>query len=112
MVTDSYLFEVAPEFISTIVIVSAVILANIAISAVLRGRSWLSRETKLRAAVFWRNFSFLLAFVALIFVWRAELRAAALSLAALSVALVLAGKEMFTSVHHFRKLQFWRRHRD
>ena len=104
MKSDSLLYEIAPEFIWTIVIISAVILANIAISAMLRGRGWLTRETKLRASVFWRNFSFLIAFVALIFIWRTELRAAALSLAALSVALVLAGKESFTSVlgyiHH------------
>ncbi len=98
MKTDFSLSGLAPEFLWTIVIVSAVILANIAISAILRGRGWLSRETKLRASVFWRNFSLLIAFIALIFIWRAELRAAALSLAALSVALVLAGKEMFTSV--------------
>lgn len=96
---EYYLYETAaPELLWTIVIVSGVILANVAISAILRGRGWLSRETKLRASVFWRNFSLLIAIVALIFVWRAELRAAALSLAALSVALVLVGKEMFTSV--------------
>ena len=98
MKTNFFLSDLAPELMWTIVIVSAVILANIAISAILRGRGWLSRETKLRASVFWRNFSLLIAFIALIFIWRSELRAAALSLAALSVALVLAGKEMFTSV--------------
>jgi len=96
--TDHSLSGLAPEFLWTIVIVSAAILANIAITAVLRGRGWLSRETKLRAAVFWRNFSLLIALIALVFIWRAELRAAALSLAALSVAVVLVGKEMFTSV--------------
>ena len=98
MKSDFSLSGLAPELLWTIVIVSAVILANVAISAILRGRSWLSRENKLRASVFWRNFSLLIAFIALIFVWRAELRAAALSLAALSVAVVLVGKEMFTSV--------------
>ncbi len=98
MKNDSFLYGLAPEFIWTIVVVSGVILANIAISAILRGRGWLSRETKLRASVFWRNFSFLIAFLLLFFIWRTELRAAALSLAALSVALVLAGKELFTSV--------------
>jgi len=98
MNTDLSLSGLAPELLWTIVIVSVVILANVAISAILRGRSWLSRETKLRGSVFWRNFSFLIAFIALIFIWRAELRAAALSLAALSVALVLAGKELFTSI--------------
>jgi len=98
MKPDFVLYDIAPEFIWTIVVVSAVILANIAISAMLRGRGWLSRETKLRASVFWRNFSLLIAFVVLIFIWRAELRAAALSLAALSVAVVLVGKESFTSV--------------
>ena len=49
MKNDSLLYEIAPEVMWTIVIVSAVILANITISAVLRGRGWLSRETKLRA---------------------------------------------------------------
>jgi small-conductance mechanosensitive channel len=98
MNSDSFLAGLAPELIWTIVIVSGAILANIAISAVLRGRGWLSRETKLRASVFWRNFSLLIAFIALIFTWRAELRAAALSLAALSVALVVLGKELFTSI--------------
>jgi small-conductance mechanosensitive channel len=95
---DSFLAGLGTEIVGTIVIVAAVILANIVISAALRGRGWLSRETKLRASVFWRNFSFLIAFVALLFIWRAELRAAALSFAALSVALVLGGKELLTSI--------------
>jgi small-conductance mechanosensitive channel len=79
-------------------VIFAVFAANVAISAILRGPAWMSRETKLRASVFWRNSSLLLAALALLLVWRAELRAAALSLAALSVALVLAGKELLTSV--------------
>jgi small-conductance mechanosensitive channel len=87
-----------PEVLWTGVLLLAVIVANVGISAALLRRSRLSRETKLRTSVFWRNFSLLIALVALLFVWRAELRAAALSLAALSVALVLAGKELFTSV--------------
>jgi small-conductance mechanosensitive channel len=98
MGSDSFLAGLAPELIGTIVTVSAVILANIVITAALRGRGWLSRETKLRASVFWRNFSFLIGFVAMLFIWRAELRTAALSFAALSVALVLGGKELLTSV--------------
>ncbi|HEX4984540.1 MAG TPA: mechanosensitive ion channel domain-containing protein [Burkholderiales bacterium] len=93
-----FFFDIAPEFVWTIVVVSGAILANIGISATLRGRSWLSRETKLRASVFWRNFSLLIALILLLFIWRAELRAAALSLAAMSVAVVLAGKELFLSV--------------
>jgi small-conductance mechanosensitive channel len=88
----------APELLSTIVIVLVVLGINLAITWMLRSRAWLSRETKLRASVFWRNSSLLLAALALLLVWRAELRAAALSLAALSVALVLAGKELLTSV--------------
>jgi len=95
---ESNLPHLGAELIATVVIVAAVVLANVAISTVLRSRSWLSRETKLRGSVFWRNFSLLLALLALLFVWRAELRAAALSLAALSVALVLAGKELLTSI--------------
>jgi small-conductance mechanosensitive channel len=110
MKTDSLLYGLAPEFLWTVATVSAVILANIAISAVLRSRGWLSRENKLRASVFWRNFSLLLAFIALIFIWRSELRAAALSLAALSVAVVLVAKELFTSVlgyiHHTTSRSF------
>ena len=98
MGSDSFLAGLGPEIVGTIVTVSVVILVNIGISAALRGRAWLPRETKLRASVFWRNFSFLIAFVALLFVWRAELRTAALSFAALSVALVLGGKELLTSV--------------
>ena len=98
MISDAFLAGLGTEIVATIVIVAAVILVNIVISAALRGRGWLSRETKLRASVFWRNFSFLIAFVALLFIWRAELRAAALSLAALSVALVLGGKELLTSM--------------
>lgn len=98
MESDSFLAGLGTEIVGTIVVVAAVILANIVISAALRGRGWLSRETKLRASVFWRNFSFLIAFVALLFIWRAELRAAAFSLAALSVALVLGGKELLTSI--------------
>ena len=58
MGSNSFLAGLAPEIIGTIVTVSAVILANIFITAALRGRGWLSRETKLRASVFWRNFSF------------------------------------------------------
>jgi small-conductance mechanosensitive channel len=98
MESDSFLAGLGPEIVATIVIVAAVILANIVISAALRGRGWLSRETKLRASVFWRNFSFLIALIGLVFIWRAELRAAALSFAALSVALVLGGKELLTSM--------------
>ena len=64
----------------------------------LRRPTRMSREIKLRASVFWRNSSLLVAALALLFIWRAELRAAALSLAALSVALVLAGKELVTSM--------------
>ncbi len=90
--------HVGSELAATVVIIVAVVLANLAISAVLRSRSWLSRETKLRGSVFWRNFSLLLALLALLFVWRTELRAAALSLAALGVALVIAGKELLTSI--------------
>jgi small-conductance mechanosensitive channel len=91
-------FGLAPEIIGTVLVVAAVVAINLAISAMLRGRASLSRETKLRASVFWRNTSLLVAGVLLLFLWRAELRAAALSLAALSVALVLAGKELLTSV--------------
>ncbi len=96
--TSSPGYAVAPELIGTIFVIVAVLAVNLAISAMLRGRTSLSRETKLRASVFWRNTSLLTAAVMLLFVWRAELRAAALSLAALSVALVLAGKELLTSV--------------
>jgi len=98
MLFDAFMTGLGTEIVGTVVIVAAVILANIVISAALRGRGWLSRETKLRASVFWRNFSFLIAFLALLFIWRTELRAAALSLAALSVALVLGGKELLTSM--------------
>jgi small-conductance mechanosensitive channel len=98
MLSDAFMTGLGTEIVGTVVIVAAVILANIVISAALRGRGWLSRETKLRASVFWRNFSFLIAFLALLFIWRMELRAAALSLAALSVALVLGGKELLTSI--------------
>ena len=98
MGSDSFLTGLGPEIIGTIVTVSVVVLANIFITDALRGRGWLSRETKLRTAVFWRNFSFLLGFVAMLVIWRAELRVAALSFAALSVALVLGGKELLTSV--------------
>jgi small-conductance mechanosensitive channel len=94
----SSLQNIAPELLGTIVVIVAVLAANLTITAVLRNRTWLSRDTKLRASVFWRNFSLLLALLSLMFVWRAELRAAALSLAALSVAFVLAGKELLTSV--------------
>jgi small-conductance mechanosensitive channel len=89
---------IASELMWTVLVVLAVLAANVGISAALRQRTRLSRETKLRTSVFWRNFSLLVALLALLFVWRAELRAAALSLAALSVALVLAGKELLTSV--------------
>ncbi len=92
------LFGLAPELVGTVVIIAAVLLINLAISAMLRSRARLSRETKLRTSVFWRNTSLVVAAMALLFLWRAELRAAVLSLAALSVALVLAGKELLTSV--------------
>ena len=93
-----FIHTVAPEIINTVILILTVLLINFAISAILRTRTRLSRETKLRASVFWRNFLLLVAFILLVFVWRAEIRAAALSLAALSVALVLAGKELLTSV--------------
>jgi small-conductance mechanosensitive channel len=88
---------IGTELIATLIVVAAVVIANLLISAMLRGRTRMSREIKLRASVFWRNSSLLAAALALLFVWRTELRAAALSLAALSVALVLAGKELLTS---------------
>ena len=86
------------EMVSSVLVVVALILANLLISFALRRRGWLSRETKLRASVFWRNFSFFIALIALIFIWRVELRAAALSLAAFALAAVLGGKEMITSM--------------
>lgn len=89
---------IAPEMVGTVVIVATVLVINLGISAMLRSRTQLSRETKLRASVFWRNTSLVVAALLLLFLWRAELRAAALSLAALSVALVLAGKELLTSM--------------
>jgi small-conductance mechanosensitive channel len=89
---------IGTELIATLIVVAAVVIANLLISAMLRGRTRMSREIKLRASVFWRNSSLLAAALALLFVWRTELRAAALSLAALSVALVLAGKELLTSM--------------
>src|SRR5258708_40028903 len=97
MKSDFSLSGLAPELLWTIVIVAAAILAHIAISAVLRGRDWLSREMKLRASGFWRNFSLLIAFIALIFTWLPEPRAAPLSLAAVGVALGAGASEMFTS---------------
>ncbi len=91
-------YAAAPEIIGTIVVIAVVLAINLAISGMLRGRTSLSRETKLRASVFWRNTSLMVAVVLLLLLWRSELRAAALSLAALSVALVLAGKELLTSM--------------
>jgi small-conductance mechanosensitive channel len=90
--------SIASELMWTVLIVLAVLAANVGISAALRQRTRLPRETKLRTSVFWRNFSLLVALLVLLFVWRSELKAAALSLAALSVALVIAGKELLTSV--------------
>ncbi len=93
-----FIYAIAPEVISTVIILIGVVLFNFAITAILRTQTRLSRETKLRASVFWRNSLLLVALVLLIVVWRTEIRVAALSLAALSVALVLAGKELLTSV--------------
>lgn len=98
MNTYSFIHTLAPEVVGTLIVIVGALLINFAISAVLRTRTRLSRETKLRASVFWRNFLLLVTFVLLVFVWRSEIRTAALSLAALSVALVLAGKELLTSV--------------
>ena len=98
MQRSSVFFGIGFELLATIVLIVAVVAINLAISAWLRGRARLSRETKLRASVFWRNASLFLAVLALLFVWRAELRAAAFSLAALSVALVIGGKELLTSM--------------
>lgn len=89
---------IASEIIYTAIVLVSVLLINFGISTILRRRTRLSRETKLRASVFWRNFLLLVGVILLIFVWRAEIRAAALSVAALSVAMVLAGKELLSSV--------------
>lgn len=89
---------IAPEIVATLLIFVGVVVLNFVISGILRTRSRLSRETKLRASVFWRNSLLLVALILLIFVWRMEIRAAALSLAALSVAVVIAGKELLTSI--------------
>ncbi len=98
MNNHSFIYTIAPEIISTVILLIGVVLFNLAITAILRTRASISRETKLRASVFWRNFLLLVALILLIFVWRAEIRVAALSLAALSVALVIAGKELLTSI--------------
>ena len=98
MTSSSIIHTIAPEIVNTVILLIGVVLVNFAITAVLRTRARLSRETKLRASVFWRNFLLLVAVVLLIIIWRTEIRTAALSLAALSVALVLAGKELLTSV--------------
>ncbi len=98
MTSSSIIHTIAPEIVNTVAVLIGVVLVNFAITAVLRTRSRLSRETKLRATVFWRNFLLLVAVVVLIIIWRTEIRTAALSLAALSVALVIAGKELLTSV--------------
>jgi len=89
---------IAPEIFATLLIFAGVVLLNFVISGILRAKTRLSRETKLRASVFWRNSLLLVALILFIFVWRLEIRAAALSLAALSVALVIAGKELLTSI--------------
>lgn len=89
---------IAPEMVATLLILVGVVVLNFVISGILRTRNRLSRETKLRASVFWRNSLLLVALILLIFVWRMEIRTAALSLAALSVAVVIAGKELLTSV--------------
>jgi small-conductance mechanosensitive channel len=86
------------ELLGTVIVIAVVVAANFAITQILARRASLSRETKLRTSILWRNLSLFLAIVALFFVWRAELRAAVLSLAALSVALVISGKELITSV--------------
>jgi len=98
MNSDSVVFAIAPEIIDTAIVLVSVLLINFGISTIPRKRTRLSRETKLRASAFWRNFLLLVGVILLIFVWRAEIRAAALSVAALSVALVIAGKELLTSV--------------
>lgn len=98
MNSHSLIYTIAPEIISTAILLVGVALINLVISAVLRARTRVSRERKLRASVFWRNFLLLVGVIFLIFIWRTEIRTAALSLAALSVALVLAGKELLTSI--------------
>ena len=89
---------IAPEIVATIILIVLAAGVNFAISAVLRGKLGLTRETKLRASILWRNTLLLITTLVFLYVWRGELQAAALSLAALSVALVIAGKELLTSV--------------
>jgi len=94
-------FHLAPlrlELFYTLVAVALFAGAHFAIGWLLRRESTMSREQKLRAAVFWRHASFLIAVLVFAFIWREELRVAALSLAAMAVALVIAGKEILTSV--------------
>ena len=98
MTTDSFIYTITSEIFVTLIVIFGALLINFVISAVLRRRTRFSRETKLRASVFWRNSLLLVTFILLVFVWRAEIRTAALSLAALSVALVLAGKELLASI--------------
>jgi small-conductance mechanosensitive channel len=89
---------ISAEIFGTVIVIAVAAAANFAITQILARRASLSRETKLRTSILWRNFSLLLAVVALLFVWRTELRAAVLSLAALSVALVISGKELIASM--------------
>ena len=63
--------EIASELMWTVLVVLAVLAANVGISAALRQRTRLSRETKLRTSVFWRNFSLLVALLTLLLIWRA-----------------------------------------
>jgi len=86
------------ELVYSLIVVAVLTAAHFGIGWLLRRESAMSREQKLRAAVFWRHASFLVAALAVAFIWREELRVAALSLAAMAVALVIAGKELLTSV--------------
>lgn len=81
---------------SVILLVGVVVLRRVLIKAL--ARSGLSPENRLRLTSAVRNLAFLVLAMGIVVIWAEELRAIALSLFALGVALVIATKELIQCV--------------
>ncbi len=94
-VWDWLLSDAAGQVIFSVIIVTAIVLARIGLIRQIRGRSEFLSERQRRAISFTRNAAFLFIVVGLAWLWAEEIRQFALSVAAVTVALVLATKELF-----------------
>lgn len=89
MLNDSF-----GNLISSAILLLLLVIARIALLKTMRSWDWMENKTKKRLIFQLKNLTFLILVLGLIIIWAQELRAVALSLVAIAVAIVLATKEM------------------